>query len=190
MAAIAAKQAFVMSLFLGEFLHNMQDKAIFILRHIHFVEVIPQEFSYGTDFLGRNHHTLGNAGLACFALLAEHVDKLGVGGLNGCTAIFDGDFLVADKSCHHIGNVDFLPAKGHSLIFALDICHSCRQLAIGLHLQIFLNLGGCPAVGVFTDEEIVLPFQDSSNVCLRVGILANKIQLAVDVGHQILQSLT
>ena len=176
-----------MSLLSLKLRNDKGNKAVFIIRHVHHIKVLTEEI-LDRFHLDRSHDlTLGNAGLADLTLLAEHIRELRIVGLNCCSTVLDGDFLLVDKQSNNCSNVDLSPAIRDSLIAALYIKHGGRQLSPILHDQVFLDLGSCITIGFCSSNEVAS--QNLDNVRIRLCILLDQAKLTVDVRHQILQSL-
>ena len=126
MPFIAGQQFLIMPLLTGKSCHDMSNQPVLVLRHIHLIEIVPQELPDFTDFLNGYDLPLGDGGSADLAFFAEHIRELRVRWLNGCSAVFNGDLLVVDQLRDHCGNVDFPPPVGNGLITALHIRHRSR----------------------------------------------------------------
>ena len=171
----------------AEFFGYKANQAIFIIRHIHNIEILTEHFFYIPHHGSGNGFTFANGSLADFTLFTEHIRQFRVIRLNGIACIFDGYFLGINQLCRNRSNVDFLPAIRNCTVFALHICHRSRQLFRILHFQIFFHCRSSITVRLHAWEHGNSTCQNRNNICITARIFCNQIELAIYMSNQIFQ---
>ena len=91
--------------------------------------------------------------------------------------------------CRNRSNVDFFPAIRNRTVFALHICHRCRQLFRILHFQIFFHGRSCITVRFHTRKCCYRTCQNRNNICITACMICNQIELAIYMSNQIFKRL-
>ena len=126
-----------------------------------------------------------------FRALAQHVYEARVLCADRLACILDGDFLVVDQHGHDGGDVDFAPAVGDVLVALLDVAHRGLELLLQADFEVFFHLvGGC---GIFllarVHGELGIAAQDLGDVLIRIDMVCDEVEVAVDMLDEVLKRL-
>ena len=191
MTIVALIQLLIVFLLLFKLLNNISNESVFIIRNIHYIEVFAKQVFDRTHLSRCNNLTFRDAGLSDFTLFTEHIRKFRITRLDSLSTIFDGNLLVINQHRSYNCNIDFFPAIRNCLITALYICHRSRKFLCILHLKILFHLHSCIMIFFKTSHNTIQMFtlQNSKDICIRIGILGNEAEFAINMRYQILQCL-
>ena len=189
MSIITSIQRSIIIALFCKLLSHKANQTIFIVRYIHDVEILPEHRFYITHHRSRNGFTLADGSLTDFTLFAEHIWQFWVIRLNGIACILDGYFLGINQLCRNRSNINFFPSIRNRTIFALHICHRCRQLFRILHFQIFFHSRSSITVRLHTRKCCYSTCQNRNNICITACIICNQVELAIYMSNQIFKRL-
>ena len=173
MSVITCIQRSIVITLFTKFLSHKANQPIFIIRHIHNIKIITEHWFYITHHRSRNGFTLADGSLTNLTLFAEHIRQFQVIRLNGIACILDGYFLGINQLCRNRSNINFFPSIRNRTIFALHICHRCRQLFRILHFQIFFHSRSSITVRFHARKCCYRTCQNRNNICVTACIICN-----------------
>ena len=173
MSVITCIQRSIVITLFTKFLSHKANQPIFIVRYIHDVEILSEHRFYITHHRSRNGFTLADGSLTNLTLFAEHIRQFQVIRLNGIACILDGYFLGINQLCRNRSNINFFPSIRNRTIFALHICHRCRQLFRILHFQIFFHSRSSITVRFHARKCCYRTCQNRNNICVTACIICN-----------------
>ena len=161
------------------------NQAVLVIRHIHHIEVFPQEL-FDLLHLGDGHHLpLGNTGSADFTLFPEHIRQLGIVRLNGVASVFNRHLLFRNQPRSNSGDVDFTPSVRHRLLTALHIRHRGGQISSVLHFQVLFHLGSGIPIGFHAGYYLFCALKNGQNIRFGIRVLGDEIQFAINMGSSL-----
>ena len=189
MSVITGIQRSIVITLFTKFLSHKANQPIFIVRYIHDVEILSEHRFYITHHRSRNGFTLADGSLADLTLFSEHIWQFRVIWLNGIACILDGYFLGINQLCRNRSNINFFPSIRNCTIFALHVCHRCRQFFRILHFQIFFHSGSSITVWLHARKCRYRTCQNRNNICITACIICNQVKLAIYMSNQIFKRL-
>ena len=162
-----------MLLLLFKLLHDEGNQTIFVIRNIHHIKVLPEQFSDLFHLHGSDNLTLGDAGLSNLRALPKHIRQFRIGRLDSGSSVFDRHFLLGNQQGNDSRDIYLAPAIRNALIPALNIEHGCGQLCAILHDQVFFNLGGSISVGLRTRKHHFCACQYGNDIRIGLRIFLN-----------------
>ena len=189
MSVITGIQRSIVITLFTEFLSHKTNQTIFIIRHIHDVEILTEHCFYITHHRSRNGFTLANGSLSNLTLFAEHIRQFRVIRLNGIACILDSHFLRINQLCRNRSNVDFFPSIRNRTVFTLHICHRGRKFFRILHFQIFFHSRSSITVWLHARKCCYRTCQNCNNICITACIICNQVEFAIYMSNQIFKRL-
>ena len=126
MTLVFCQKVFIVLLQVFKLINDKLNQAVFIRRHIHEIEVIPQKIFDRLHSCRRYHLSLGNLRLPDLALFPEHVRKLRIIRLHRGTGILNRHLLPYNQQSHDSRNIDLTPSIRNRLVSFLNIRHGSR----------------------------------------------------------------